>query len=340
MAGRRQSNLKPAKPDKRPLALSPESLAWLFTKLDVMERAGLPADQAFAMLSQSEPALKAPLAAVQGYLSRGQPVSAAGYRAGLFTAMQQAIVRAGEASGTLADIYRQLAEHYSALASRIKKVKSKLYLPVFIFILAVFLQPLPALVKSEISLNDYLFSTAGRLSVIFGSVYFVFKLPKLFQSFGLAELFDRSLLAIPGVSGWIVKRAVNEFFFMLALMLQAGIAFNDALPKAVESIKNTAVQRFFEPALKGTDQGASVHETLSRVPLIDAKALQIVKSGEFAGRLPSALMQFNRLEAETIAMQNETLAEWLPRLVYLVISVWMAYSILGSHLASPVPAGL
>jgi hypothetical protein len=43
------------------------------------------------------------------------------------------------------------------------------------------------------------------------------------------------------------------------------------------------------------------------------------------------------METETIGLQDDALAEWLPRLVYSIIAAWMAYSILGSQFATVVP---
>jgi type II secretory pathway component PulF len=86
--------------------------------------------------------------------------------------------------------------------------------------------------------------------------------------------------------------------------------------------------------------GASVTETLAKVPIINATLLQIVNSSEQSGKLASGILHFTRLEADTISLQDDALAEWLPRLVYTVIAVWMAYSILGARFVTLVPSNL
>lgn len=58
-------------------------------------------------------------------------------------------------------------------------------------------------------------------------------------------------------------------FFILGLMLEGGIAFNEALPKAVAGIKNSRLREQLNPALAMADSGASVAATLAKVPIID-----------------------------------------------------------------------
>jgi general secretion pathway protein F len=320
--------------------LSSEQLATLFTQLKSMERAGIPAFQVLEIVQKSESALKQPLKLMQGYLSSGKPISEAGYKAGVFNSTHRTLIQAAEGSGTLTAIYGQLADYYSGLSSRIKKVKSRLYLPVLVLIISLFVQPVPALVKSEISGIDYLLMSVGKLTVIGIGVYFLIKLPRILQSIGLGNVYDRFLILLPVVSAWIIKRQINEFYFILAVMLEAGVAFAEALPKAVATIKNPCLRECFKPATTALGCGDSATETLSKVSVLNQSTLQFIKSSEHSGQLASGLLRFTQLEAVNISLQDEALAEWLPRLVYVLICIWMAYSIVGSQFTTVIPSDL
>lgn len=124
------------------------------------------------------------------------------------------------------------------------------------------------------------------------------------------------------------------------MILEGGLAFSVALSKAVAGIKNSCLREQFIPALSMLATGASVADTLAKVPVINATMLQIVNSSEQSGKLASGILRFTQLEAETISLQDDTLAEWLPRLVYSIIAMWMAYSILGSQFATVVPSNI
>lgn len=322
------------------LSLSAEQLAQLFLQLNRLEIAGFPAFEAFALLEKTESRLKKPLNYLQKQLKAGKPISEAGYNAGIFNSTHRSLIHAAENSGRLAEVYRQLADHYTGLSSRIKKVKSRLYFPALSLIIALFIQPLPAFITAEISLFDYLSLSLGKLFIIVFLVFIVLKLPGIFKSLGLESLIHSLLLRISITANWIIKRQLNEFFFILTMMLEAGLAFSEALPKAVASIKNTTLRKRFAPALVTIKTGASVAETLAKVADIKPMTIHVIDTGERAGKLASSLMHFTKIEAENISLQDDALAEWLPRIIYSLIAIWMGYSIIGAKFATVIPNDL
>jgi len=86
--------------------------------------------------------------------------------------------------------------------------------------------------------------------------------------------------------------------------------------------------------------GATVAEILAKVPAMKPTTLSIVKSGEYSGKLSSTLLHLSRQEAETISLQDDALAEWIPRLVYLLVALWIAYSLLRGQIATGLPSGM
>lgn len=325
---------------KTALHLTAEQLALLFTQLHRLESAGLSSNQAFSILSRSEIKLKKPLLLIQQQLNAGRPVSEAGFKAGIFNDTHKTLLHAAEVSGQLATVYGQLANYYTGLSSRIKKVKSRLYLPGLILSLALLIQPVPALINSSISIAEYSYLSLGRLLEIALGVFLLLRLPRIFRSLGAESVWHNLQMNTPVVKKWITKRQLNEFFFILAIMLESGVVFSDALSKSVASIKNTCLRKKFAPALAMLKSGVSVSDTLSEVSVIDNTMLQIVASSEKSGKLASGILQFVQIEAENISLQDDAVAEWLPRLVYALIAAWMANSILGSSFTTVVPNDL
>jgi general secretion pathway protein F len=321
---------------KRHFSLSTEQLATLFTQLKSMESAGLPAFQAIGILMKSGTGLTKALTVMQQQLKLGRPISEAGFRAGIFNDIHRVLIHAAASSGRLAEVYGQLASHYAGLSDRNKKVKSRLYGPAFVLIIGLFVEPLPAYISSEISGFDYLTLSVGRFLEISVGLFLLARLPTILRDLGVQSVWHRLQLKTPVIAKWIIKRQVNEFFVILALMLDAGIAFSVALPQAVASIKNSCLREQFNPALTMIHSGASVSDTLSSVPVINATLLQMVNSSEQSGILAGGMLQFTRLEAEAISRQDDALADWLPRLAYCIIVIWIAYSIIRSQFATVV----
>jgi len=313
-------------------SLNAAQLAALFSQMERLESAGLPTFQAFSLLTQTDASLKKPLAMMQQQLKSGRPISVAGFRAGIFDDTLKTLVHAAEISGRLAQVYAQLASHYTNLHRRTQQIKSRLYFPAATLLIALLVQPLPALVSAEISTPDYLRASLGRFFFMAMCALLLVRLPAILRGLGAEAEWHRLQLIIPAVARWIMARQVNAFFFMLAMMLESGLAFNEAFPEAVATIKNTRLKAQFDPALAMIGSGASVTDTLGKVPLIHATILHVVNSSEQSGKLASGILHFIRQEAENLSRQDDALAEWLPRLIYALIAAWMAYALLGSRI--------
>ncbi len=312
------------------LPLSAEKLANLFLQLAQLEKAGLPADKAFALIADEDKALKPRLYFIQRQLQRGTAIAEAGFKAGLFNELQRALLHAAETGGTLATVYKRLADNYAARAMRLRKIKNRCYYPAILLTISLFLQPLPALVGGSITGSEYLQLSLGRLFAILFLLSFALSLPALFRKVGLKAVFDRLQLRLPLVSQWLIRRQLNDFYLNLSLLLAAGLAFAQALPKVVASIPNNSLRAQFDSALDCVNSGDSVAEVLSTVDCIRGTTiLQVISSSEQSGSLAGGLQHIAQLEADDLNLQDEMLAEWLPRLVYAGVVIWIAKSLIG-----------
>jgi general secretion pathway protein F len=317
-------------------ALTTAQLALLFKQLQQLEAAGLPAFEALTVLTKLSPELKNKLSLMQRQLKSGQAISLAGYRAGIFDETLKAILEAAESSGRLATVYRQLADYYASTSARQRKTKSRLVFPAAVLIIATFVHPLADLAAGHIGASAYLQMTVGRLIVLAAMIYFLLRLPNILRSVGAGGL----LLRLPVIGQRIIDRQLNGFFFMLAMLLEAGLAFAEALPKALKTIGNTAVQAHFSAALSMLGSGASVSRTLSEVTIINTTLLGVLESSEQSGKLASGILHYTRLEAEELGRADDEWAAWLPRIIYALIAGAIAYSILTGPMgtgAAPIP---
>lgn len=310
-------------------------LADIYFQLSRMEEAGFSALQAFELLENSNPKAAKPIRLLQRYLKAGRNIAESGYRAGVFTESDKTLLNAGETSGNLKIIYKQLAFHYEQKARRRKKIKSKCYLPFTVLVIALFVQPLSALILNEMSVLDYLISSVGRLVKIVLLFYFTIKLPfwltqGQLQFLGMEQAVYQLQLKLPIISSWVISRQINAFFRSLGLMLTAGMPILDALPKAVMTISNPILRNQFKPIILATENGQSLTEALTDVNSIGSQTLQLLLVGEKSGKLAETMLHFTKIKSENIELQEDSLAEWLPRLFYIIVVCWMAASLLGN----------
>jgi general secretion pathway protein F len=310
----------------------------LFTHLAAMEKAGLPADKSFASLKLPAPA-SARVEAARKLLARGKDIATAGLQSGLFNELEVHVVCAATSAGSPAPTYKRLAETYIQKARQSKTIKSRMTLPLAIFALSLFLQPLPAFITGSMTPVAYLWSCL-RPILFLAAGYASFKaFIAWLNNSAPAEIrhvLENRLTTIPMFGAMHVRRNARDFFESLALMLEAGIAMFDALPKACKTISNQQIQSEFAGILPKMKQGATLAEALVGMNYLgNGHAIEMIKTGESSGTLPEMLWRYSTMETEAVRHFQQQVADWIPRIVYGVVMLWMAYSILTSGAFMP-----
>jgi len=324
--------------------LPAQALAHLYVQLARLESSGIPIQNAMQMLVQAEGETGKRARVALNHLKRGKPLSEAGAKSGLFMGLDAALIEAADAGGIYASIFRQLAPFYEEKARNQRRIKSRLFLPLTVLLLAVFIQPVPALISGKMDILSYLFATVGLIIQFALVVFVVWRLPYwvgFLKPFGISLLLDKVAISIPYFGGWVVRRNIRDFLQSLGLMLQAGLPILEALPKAYEVVENPILRRRLQKIIILLKKGEPFAAALSQIDGVNPAAIQLISTGEHAGSLAEMMLHYVKFESEAISLHNEQLAAWIPRLVYALIVVWIAYGILSAGaLMSPVPDDL
>ena len=310
----------------------------LFNGLATMEKAGMPLNQALAVLRLPGKAQERVEKMIQ-LTTRGTDVASAGARSGLFTPFEVSLLRAAVQAGSPATTYRRLAERYNQQAQQRASIKSRLSLPLFVLIIALCVQPLPSLVAGTISGGVYMVQVLRPLALLAGLVYLMVwfkawleRAPATTMVVGLA----RQMTRLPIFGAMHVRQINCEFFSSMALLLEAGIPMFDALPKAVDTLHNPVIHADFARLKQRMMQGASFAQALESLQYLgNDQVLGYIQTGETSGTLPEMLQRFVDRETEAIARFQQEISAWLPRMVYVLLALWMAHGILNSGAFMP-----
>lgn len=318
--------------------LPAQNLADFYFQLGRLEESGLPIQETMKMLMPAEDKMAKRVKVALNYLERGKPLYEAGARAGLFASLDIALIQAAEVGGTLAEVFRQLAQFYEEKARQARQIKSRLFLPIVVFIMAIFIQSFPALFLGEITLANYLGATVGFILQLALLIFVFIRLPRWFR-YGFLQAFsglwDKIEMKAPYFGRWFVRRSVRDFMRSLGLMLQAGVPIFEALPLAEAAIENAILRKELQKINLRLQKGDSLADALSQVNVLSPVATQLLLTGETSGNLDKMILHYAKLESEDIAMHNKTLVEWIPRIIYACIAIWMIYGILSTGLPMP-----
>jgi general secretion pathway protein F len=311
--------------------------AELFLQLAQMEAAGLPHNQALATLRLPGKA-QARLEDMQRRYGKSGNSAPAGEQSGLYTKIDARLIQAALNAGSPAAMYRRLADVYAEHAKQVASVRSKLMLPGVILLIALAVQPLPSLVLGTIGVFGYAWKVAGPIIVI----ALIWQALKWFARSAPNSREKSPWQKVPIYGPMFVRRNLRDFFECLALMLEAGISLLDALPAALEAVEDGDIRRELAKIRHRIEKGLPLADALEGVSYIrDPRVISFTQTGEASGTLPEMLLRHVNLESEAIAGFWAQVAEWMPRILYGLVALWMMYSLLsGGGLGPRVPADI
>lgn len=326
-----------------PKPLPASELAQLYLQLERLQLAGIPLQEAIITLTSGKSQLNQRAKVTLTYLRRGNSLAEAGQRSGLFVGLDATLIQIAETGGIYTEVFHQLAQSYEEQARYQRQIQSRLKLPLLILLLAIIIQPLPNLISGQLTLGGYLGVTVGFIIQLGLFIGIIWHLPHWLRHYvvkplGLGILADKLQLAIPYWGRWYIRRTLRNFMRSLGLMLQAGLPILEALPKAYEIVDNFVIRQHLQQIIIQLQQGQTVAEAIVAVKEIDSVAIQLVTTGEHSGSLAEMMLHYVKLESEAIAIHNDMLAAWLPRLAYALVVVWIVYGLFTSNpLTSSLP---
>jgi general secretion pathway protein F len=326
--------------------LSYRERADLYARLATMEHAGMPPAQAFATLaSAATEALAQRYRQVQRAVTAGRELADAGRRAGLFSEMDAKLLHVATTGGSPERTYRRLAEHYRVLDSQVRRLKSRLALPVVVLVLACFIRPLPGLVVGTLSAWDYSAASFGVLLPLALFAYAGIRLPIWLRDgplrrLGLSHVVSGLALTVPLFGPRNAQRNVVQFLDSLALLVEAGMPILDALEVAEETVANALVRRDLATIRERIQGGMTFHEAFSQCAYVDPMAANLALAGERSGSLPELLIHYVEIERTALADFDDQVFQWIPRLVYGLVAAWIVSGLQGGIApAWPEPEG-
>jgi len=309
----------------------------MFLHLSVMERSGLPPDKAFSLL-QLPARFQERVKIFRRMLNKGVDIPAAGLKSGLFSDLETNILLAAFNAGSPEITYKRLATRLEHKARQASLIKSRMAMPLLVLLIALAVQPLPALVSGSITGADYFLSVLRPFVLLGGCVFLYRFVAKRITNMtatptSIQIQLTKLIIKIPLLGPIVIRKNVRDFYENLALMLEAGVPMFDALPKAVQAVNLCTIRATFEQVKPRMEKGATLAQAVVNLAYQGKYPIHsYLQTGEGSGSLPEMLLRYADGESEAVTQFQVQLANWLPRLFYFGVAGWMAYQILNSHI--------
>jgi general secretion pathway protein F len=313
--------------------LSTAEVALVTRELATLLKAGLQLDRALAMLAEI-----AERKAVRTFLSRTLEAVRGGstftqalepYRSRL-PALYPGMVSAGEAGGALDEVMGRLADTLERAAALKDTVRSALYYPALVLVVAV--ASIVLLLTVVVPEFAPLFADSGaalptstRIIIALGEImreaWWALLALMLLPPAALALhnqrpegriRWDRFKLRLPLVGPVLQRTDVARFCRTLGTLLSNGVPVLNALRIAGDSVANQAIAEAVHALGQRLKRGDSLAQPLAESDLFPALAVQLIRVGEESGQLQAML-------ARVADIYDEEVKRALQRMVSLLV---------------------
>ena len=322
--------------------------------LEHLLQAGVPILESLADLRDSleNPRFRETVASLAEGIEGGQTLShAMDAHPRVFDTVFVSLIRAGEASGRLPDVLRNLTETLKwedELASQTKKLA--MY-PAFVgvivvaatFFLMIYMVPqlkqfvrnmgqtLPPQTQALFFVSDLL--VAYWYVVLAVPILLVIGLRILIRVNPLARLrFDAFLLKLPLVGDILRKIILSRFASTFALLYSSGIPILEAVYTTQHVVGNLVVQRGLERVETLIGEGQNITSAFQRTGFFPPLVIRMLRVGESTGGLDKALANvsyfYNRDVRESVEKVQQLIEPMLTLLLGGLLG-WIMLSVLG-----------
>ena len=313
----------------------------LFSRqLYTLMRAGVPILRAFGGLIEStaNAAFAEVIRALKESLEAGRDLSTAmRQHPKIFSPFYVAMVRVGEATGRLDEVFLQMFTYLEFERETRARVKEALRYPTFVLIamvaavavINVWVIPAFAKVYAGMSvelplMTRILIGTSG-FTIAYGWLLLA---AAILAAFGFRVwrastqgrlVWDRFKLRLPIVGTIVLKSTLARFARTFSLSLKSGIPVAQALSVVAEVTDNAWVAMRVEQMRNGIERGESILRTAHQSAVFNAVVLQMIAVGEETGSIDDLMQDIAEMYEREVDYEIKTLAARIEPLIIVAM---------------------
>lgn len=337
---------------RRACAVQPDELMLFSRQLHSLLRAGVPIVRALTGLQESTSgAMRAVLRGVRESLEGGVDLSSSMARqSGTFNHFYVAMVRVGELTGRLDEVFMRLFLHLSFEKLIREQVKAALRYPAFVIavmtvaiaVINIFVIPafqkvfegfgaeLPVVTRALVGFSK--FTVAGWPYMLAGMAAAAFAFRSWVKTAPGRYRWDRIKLRLPIAGKILHKATLARFSRSFALALKSGVPAVQALTVVATTVENAFVARAIDKMRESVERGDSVLRTAIASGIFTPVVLQMIAVGEETGSLDEMLSDVADFYQQEVEYELKTLSAQIEPLLIMLLGVLVLILALGVFL--------
>jgi MSHA biogenesis protein MshG len=326
----------------------------LFSRqMHTLLKAGVPIMRALGGLQESaiNPAMKSVIADVKESLEGGRELSVSLARhPKVFGGFYISMVRVGESTGLLDEIFMRLFDHLEFERFMREQVKTALRYPMFVVIamaiamVVVNLFVIPAFAKvfegfgaelplmTRILLGSSNFMVAWWPAMLVGLIAAIVGFKAWVASPIGRIIWEAFVLRIPIAGSIVRKAAMASFARSFALSARSGVPLMQALSNSAQTVDNTYVAAKIEGMRTTVERGESVLRAAIASAFFTPVVLQMISVGEESGSLDEMMDEVGLMYQREVEYELKTLGAQIEPILIVCLGAMVLVLALGIFL--------
>jgi MSHA biogenesis protein MshG len=333
--------------------VQPADLMMFSRQLHTLLRAGVPILRALAGLQDSavNQRFKQILANVRHSLESGIELSICfAQQSGVFDNFYVSMVRVGEMTGRLDDVFMRLFKHLEFEQFMRQQVKSALRYPAFV-ILAMMVAVgvintlvVPAFANvfksfgAELPLATRILVASSNFTLNYGwllasgSAAGFFLLRHWIAKPSGRQAWDRLVLRLPLAGPIVQKATLSRFARSFSLALKSGVPIEQALSVVAQTVDNAWISRKIEGMRDAVERGDTILRAAIASGVFTPVVLQMIAVGEETGAVDELMDEIAELYNNDVQYELKTLSQQIEPILIVFLGVLVLVLALGVFL--------
>lgn len=346
-----------SQPLKLPALFQPKVLpadVMLFSRqLHTLLRAGVPILRALAGLQEStaNPRFRQMLGSVRNSLESGIELSICfAQQGGVFDNFYVAMVRVGEMTGRLDDVFMRLFKHIEFEQFMRQQVKSALRYPGFVICaMVVAIGVINTLVVpafadvfkslgAELPLATRILVASSHFTLNYGWLLGgglaggIWLLRRWIATAAGRRTWDRLLLRLPLAGPIVQKATLARFARSFALALKSGVPVEQALNVVAQTVDNAHISRKVEAMREAVERGDTILRAAMASGVFTPVVLQMIAVGEETGAIDELMEEVAELYGNDVQYELKTLSQQIEPVLIVFLGALVLVLALGVFL--------
>ena len=316
-------------------------------------KAGVPILKSLAALQESATRVgfASMLQDVRTSLDSGRDLSTAMRRhSKVFSPFYISMVRVGELTGALEEVFLRLFNHIEFEREIKNQVSQALRYPIFVVgvmavalvIINIFVIPafarifagfkaeLPLMTKALLGFSDFM---VQYWPVLLGATVGAYVLFRIWVGTPAGRyIWDRTKLRVPVAGKIVLKATLARFARSLSIALKSGVPIVQALSVVEQVVENTYVGQRIEQIRDGVERGESLLRTSVTTGVFTPVVLQMISVGEETGELDDLLREVADMYQREVEYELKTLSAQIEPILIVFLGILVLILALGVFL--------